>query len=95
MKVDIFSGHETVCGQTVSELIDLLGLPDFLDGMVVTARGYICDALGSEVEDEPLSYEVEGFFDTLEEIIEKLFKLGEREQYYSIMDEQMLNCTHR
>ena len=71
----IFSGHETVCGQTVTELIELLGLPDFLDGIVATARGYICDALGSEAV--PISYEVEGFFDTIEEIIEKLFQLGQ------------------
>ncbi|KAL5261901.1 hypothetical protein ACHWQZ_G007566 [Mnemiopsis leidyi] len=86
-------GHETVCGQTVSELIDLLGLPDFLDGMVVTARGYICDALGSEVEDLPLSYEVEGFFDTLEEIIEKLFKLGE-EVYCSKTVDELLELLY-
>ena len=58
----------------MTELIELLGLPDFLDGIVATARGYICDALG--VEAVPISYEVEGFFDTIEEIIEKLFQLG-------------------
>ena len=68
------SGHETVCGQTVSELIDLLGLPDFLDGIVATARGYICDALGSEAQ--PGALQGEGYFDTLMEIIQKLLQLG-------------------
>jgi len=36
-------GTETVCGQTLSELIDLLGLPDTLDSLVATARGWMCN----------------------------------------------------
>jgi hypothetical protein len=38
-------GRETVCGQTVSELIDLLGLPNMLDSIVAVARGWICDSV--------------------------------------------------
>ena len=36
-------GAEVVCGQTLSELIDLLGLPDTLDSLVATARGWMCN----------------------------------------------------
>ena len=36
------SGQETVCSETVSELIDLLGLPDGVENLVAKARGWIC-----------------------------------------------------
>merc|ERR1712043_59461 len=68
-------GHDTVCGQTVSELIDLLGLPDFLDGIVATARGFICNALSLEARSDVL--QGEGYFDTLMEIVQKLLQLGQ------------------
>ena len=73
------SGHETVCGQTVSELIDLLGLPDFLDGIVATARGFVCSALSArlQVRDVAEPAALQGYFDTLRQIILKLKELGE------------------
>ena len=70
------SGQETVCGQTVSELIDLLGLPDFLDGIVATARGFICSALSLQVRDASQPQALQGYFDTLRQIILKLKELG-------------------
>merc|ERR1712025_738377 len=68
-------GHDTVCGQTVSELIDLLGLPDFLDGIVATARGFVCSALSLKARSTAL--QGEGYFDTLMEIFQKLLQLGQ------------------
>jgi hypothetical protein len=68
------TGHETVCGQTVTELIELLGLPDFLDGIVATARSFVCSALSLEVRSEVL--QGDGYFDTLMEIFQKLLQLG-------------------
>jgi hypothetical protein len=80
-KINIFSilGHDTVCGQTVSELIELLGLPDFLDGIVATARGWICNALSVplQVRDVAQPEALQGYFDTLRQIIAKLKELGE------------------
>jgi len=69
-------GHDTVCGQTVSELVDLLGLPDFLDGIVATARGFICSALSLQVRDAAQPEVLQGYFDTLRQIISKLKELG-------------------
>ena len=64
-----------MCGQTVSELIDLLGLPDFLDGIVATARGWICDALSAPAQVSQVDA-YQGYLDTLKEIIAKLKQLG-------------------
>jgi len=69
-------GHDTVCGSTVTELIDLLGLPDFLDGIVATARGFICSALSLQVRDAAQPEALQGYFQTLREIIAKLKELG-------------------
>merc|ERR1712122_440167 len=35
--------HEVACGKTVRELIELLGLPDTLETVVIVARGWLCD----------------------------------------------------
>ena len=71
------SGHDTVCGSTVSELIELLGLPDILDGIVATARGFVCSALSLQVRDAAQPQALQGYFDTLRQIISKLRELGE------------------
>ena len=72
------SGHDTVCGSTVSELIELLGLPDILDGIVATARGFVCSALSAtlQVRDAAQPQALQGYFDTLRQIISKLRELG-------------------
>ena len=70
-------GRETVCGQTVSELLELLGLPDILDGLVATARGWICNSILSKrslVAQHPQA--LQGYFDTLIAIYYKLKELG-------------------
>ena len=81
------SGHETVCGQTVSELIDLLGLPDFLDGIVATARGFVCSALSArlQVRDVAEPAALQGYFDTLRQIILKLKELGKKSKVARIL----------
>ena len=81
------SGHETVCGQTVSELIDLLGLPDFLDGIVATARGFVCSALSArlQVRDVAEPAALQGYFDTLRQIILKLKELGKKSKVPRIL----------
>merc|ERR1739838_172265 len=38
-------GHDVVCGATTTELIDLLGLPEFMDSIVATARAWVCDSI--------------------------------------------------
>merc|ERR1711971_1083044 len=35
--------HEVACSTTVKELIELLGLPDLLENVVIVARGWVCD----------------------------------------------------
>ena len=59
----------------MTELIDLLGLPDFLDGIVATARGFVCNALSLQARSDVL--QGEGYFDTLMEIFQKLLQLGQ------------------
>ena len=59
----------------MSELIELLGLPDLLDGIVATARGWICDALSAPPQVSQVDA-YQGYFDTLKEIIAKLKQLG-------------------
>eukprot|EP00116_Pleurobrachia_bachei_P006684 sb/3466946/ len=71
--------RETVCGQTVSELLELLGLPDVLDGIVATARGWICNSILSKraavvAAEQPEA--LQGYFDTLISIYYKLKELG-------------------
>ncbi|XP_063693992.1 uncharacterized protein LOC134825684 [Bolinopsis microptera] len=71
-------GHETVCGKTVTELLELLGLPDAVDGIVATARGWVCNALSAplQVRDVAQPQALQGYFDTLRQIISKLRELG-------------------
>ena len=38
-------GHEIVCGQTVNELIELLGLPDTMEEVAIIARDLVCDTI--------------------------------------------------
>ena len=66
-----------MCGQTVSELLALLGLPDVLDGIVATARGWICNSILSKravIAEQPQA--LQGYFDTLISIYYKLKELG-------------------
>ena len=66
-----------MCGQTVSELLELLGLPDVLDGIVATARGWICNSILSKraaIAEQPQA--LQGYFDTLVQIYYKLKELG-------------------
>ena len=89
------SGHDTVCGQTVSELIDLLGLPDFLDGIVATARGFVCSALSArlQVRDVAEPAALQGYFDTLKQIILKLKELGKLSHLARFLPICQLKCS--
>ena len=42
---NVFLGTDVVCGSTLSELIDLLSLPDSLSSLVATARGWVCNSV--------------------------------------------------
>ena len=63
----------------MSELIELLGLPDFLDGIVATATGLICNALSAQrlaVRDLAEPEALQGIFDYFQQIYLKLKELG-------------------
>ena len=64
-----------MCGQTVTELIELLGLPERLEDMVATVRGWVCNALSAPPQVSQVDA-YQGYLDTLKEIIAKLKQLG-------------------
>ena len=57
----------------MTELIELLGLPERLEEMLATVRGWICKAAPQQVS-QVEAYQ--GYLDTLKEIIAKLKQLG-------------------
>nr|AFK75441.1 putative secretory peptide-31 [Pleurobrachia bachei] len=67
-------GYELVCGASLHELLDILGLPDQLDGAVSMAQGWICDEESKMTKREVAI--VGGFSDWFWETVSKLKEYG-------------------
>ena len=66
-------GYDIVCGASLHELLDILGLPDQLDGTVTMIQGWICD------EEKMMKREVAivgGFPDWFWDTVAKLKEYG-------------------
>ena len=58
-----------MCSAKVAELMDILGVPDELDGTISMIQGWIC---ANEVEKRSEQFQVQGFRDSVKEIWNKL-----------------------
>jgi len=69
--------YEFVCSAKIQKLMDILGVPDELDGAVSLAQKYLCSGEEPDDDTEALAlrsedYQLEGFVDTVKELWNKM-----------------------
>ena len=76
---------ETVCGQTVTDLIELIGLPESLEGIVMKARSWVCTGVLADIFEKLLGLGQDTVCSST--VTELINKLGLPDTVYDLVDQ--------